>query len=259
MPVRFLPLLMLVAALSTAAARAAAPLAGRPLVAIIDSGIARTAELAPVLVGELDMAGARPAHQPRFDHGTMVATILHRAAGGAIDIVSFRIDDPAGCPAGQAPPCQPDAAPIIAAIEQATDRRVHAINMSLSLADDPGIAEAVRRAAARGILVVMAAGNAGRDRPDNAAMARAGFPHTVLVGATDSAGRPWPGSNRPVADDRLVYVWRPGVAVATVSAAGVPVTGTGTSFAAPIETARRVLARPLVLAARAPGADPVRR
>jgi hypothetical protein len=64
----------------------------------------------------------------------------------------------------------------------------------------------------------------------------------VLVGATDGEGRPWAGTNRPDADDYL-YVWRPGVDVPTVSAAGQEVFGTGTSFAAPIETARRVLAK----------------
>jgi len=252
MPMTFRPLSFFVAALLLAAA----PASARPLVAVVDSGVARTAELAAVLVGEEDMAATRPAFRPRFDHGTMVATILHREAGGAIDILSYRIDDPAGCPVGRAPPCQPDARPIVAAIDAATARGVNAINLSLSLADDPAIADAVRRAADRGILIVMAAGNAGRDRPDNERLARAGFPHAVLVGATDAAGRPWPGSNRPVADDRLAYVWRPGVAVPTVSAAGAPVTGTGTSFAAPVETAWRVLARPMLIAALGPPGAP---
>lgn len=219
------------------------PALARPLVAVIDSGVARTPELEHALVGEHDLAGDRPSYRPRYDHGTMVATILNREAGGAIDILSLRIDDPAGCPAGGAPPCQPAAAPIVRAIETAIELRVDAINLSLSLADDPAITDAVRRASKAGILVVMAAGNAGRDRPDNLAMAEAGFPHTVLVGATDAAGHPWAGSNRPRPDDQRVYVWRPGVAVPTMSAAGQTVFGTGTSFAAPIETARRVLAR----------------
>lgn len=227
----------------------AAPAAARPLVAVVDSGVARTPELQQVLVGEYDMDGNRPAHAPRYDHGTMVATILTREAKGAIDIVSFRIDDPAGCPAGKTPPCQPSVMPIVRAIDKAVELGVDAINLSLTLADSPSITQAVRRATARGIIVVMAAGNAGRDRPDNEMMARAGFPYTVLVGATDFAGIPWSGTNRPISDDHLAYVWRPGVAVPTVSAAGKAVYATGTSFAAPIETARRVLAKPTVIAA----------
>ncbi len=213
----------------------------RPLVAVVDSGVARTPQLASVLVGEYDLAGKRPAFSPRYDHGTMVATIIDREAKGAVDIVSIRIDDPAGCPADRAPPCQPSSRPIAAAIDKAVELGVTAINLSLALANDPGITDAVRRASARGIIVVMAAGNNGRDHPDNIDMARAGFPRAVLVGATDPAGRPWRGTNRPDADDYL-YVWRRGVDVPTVSAAGLEVTGTGTSFAAPIETARRVLA-----------------
>lgn len=213
----------------------------RPLVAVIDSGVARTPQLERVLVGEYDMAGSRAAFNPRYDHGTMVASILNREAEGAVDIVSIRIDDPAGCPVDRAPPCQPSSRPISAAIDKAVALGVTAINLSLRLADDPAITDAVRRASSKGIIVVMAAGNNGRNHPDNLAMARAGFPRAVLVGATDRSGNPWVGTNRPDADDYL-YVWRRGVDVPTVSAAGLAVTGTGTSFAAPIETARRVLA-----------------
>lgn len=229
---------------------AAVPASGRPLVAVIDSGVARAGALSSVVVGEYDMAGDRPAFQPRYDHGTMVAAILNREAQGAIDIVSLRIDDPAGCPAGLSPPCQPSSRPIAAAIDKAVSLGVDAINLSLRLANDRAITAAVRRASARGIIVVMAAGNNGRDHPDNIAMARAGFPRAVLVGATDPEGNPWTGTNRPDSNDYL-YVWRPGVSVPTVSAGGVAVFATGTSFAAPIETARRVLAQHADIAAMA--------
>lgn len=239
---RFLPFLLgLLASVSASA---------KPLVAVIDSGVSKTGPLAEVVVGEFDMAGDRPAFRPRYDHGTMVAAIINREAQGGVDIVSLRIDDPAGCPPKLSPPCQPSSRPIVAAIDKAVTLGVDAINLSLALADDPAITEAVRHAAAKGIVVVMAAGNNGRDHPDNIAMARAGFPRAVLVGATDGAGNPWSGSNRPDADD-YVYVWRQGVDVPTVSAAGEKVFGTGTSFAAPIETARRVLARTQEVAALA--------
>jgi subtilisin family serine protease len=242
-------LLGLLAALPSAAI-------GRPLVAVIDSGVARTAELRPVLVAEYDMASPQPraSFRPRYDHGTMVATILSREARGQVDIVSLRIDDPAGCPPDFAPPCQGSAAPIVQAIGKAVALHVDAINLSLSLKDDPRIAEAVAAATRRGILVVLAAGNQGLDRPGNLAMARAGFPRAVLVGALDGAGRPWTGSNRPEAGaaSRYQYVWRRGVDVATQGAGGLSVTATGTSFAAPIETARRVLAVAAVRARLAP-------
>ena len=214
--------------------------AARPVVAIIDSGIARTPGLGDAVIAEYDMAAnpARPAFQPRYDHGTMVATILLRQARRPVDIVSLRIDDPAGCPEGSAPPCQPSAAPIARAIRKATALGVSAINISLNLKDDPSIVEAVREATAQGIRVVMAAGNAGLDRPGNLGMAKAGFPNAVLVGALDGTGRPWTGTNRPEAGTPgYLYVWQPGVKVPTVLANGAKVVATGTSFAVPIETA----------------------
>jgi hypothetical protein len=168
----------------------------------------------------------------------MVATILKRHAKQPVDIVSLRIDDPAGCPAGLAPPCQPDGEPLARAIRKATELGATAINMSLSLKDDPRIVQAVREAAERGVMVVMAAGNDGRDSPSNVAAARAAFPCAVIVGALDPDGRPWKGSNHPagVPSDYL-FDWQRGVAVPTVLADGKKIFATGTSMATPIETA----------------------
>lgn len=228
----------------------------RPSVAVIDSGIAETIELRGRLIAEYDMASATPraAFRPRYDHGTMVATILSRAAGGNVGIVSLRIDDPAGCPAGANPPCQSRPGPIAAAIRKAAALGVDAINISLSLQDHPAITAAVADAARQGILVVLAAGNEGRDHPSNLAMARAGFPNTILVGALDPAGKPWAGTNRP---DAVVngysYTWRQGVEVPTVLANGRAVMGTGTSFAAPAATAELLKRRPEARAAAPAG------
>lgn len=212
-----------------------------PAVAIIDSGIARTPELRNFLVAEYDFGAtpARPAFEPRYDHGTMVATILEREAKQPVYIVSMRIDDSEGCPAGSNPPCQRDVRPIAEAIRKATELGVSAINISLNLKQDPLIVEAVRDAAKKGIQVVMAAGNDGLDRPGNLKMAEAGFPNTILVGALDANGQPWSGTNRPQANTPgYRYAWQRGVDVPTEFANGAAAVATGTSFAAPIETAR---------------------
>src|SRR4051812_42196969 len=218
----------------------------RPRVAVIDSGVARTAELRDLVILEYDMAAkpARTAFIPRYDHETMVATTFARAAKRRVDIVSRRTDDPAGCPAGRNPPCQPSAAPVADAIRRATSLHVDAINLSLALADDPAITRAIRDAAAQGIPVVMAAGNDGLDHPGNLDMARAAYPSAVLVGAVDASGKSWRHTNRPDASPSgYRYVWQFGVNVPTALANGRAVTGTGTSFAAPIETARLLINR----------------
>jgi hypothetical protein len=206
--------------------------------------VARTSELHDLVIAEYDMAAvpARAAFMPRYDHGTMVATILARAAGRQVNIISFRIDDPAGCPAEANPPCQPNAAPVAEAIRRATNLGVDVINLSLALADDPGIIRAVHDAAARGIPVVMAAGNDGLDHPGNLGMARAAYPRAILVGALDASGKPWSGTNQPgQSPTGYKYAWQLGVDVPTSLANGRPVTGTGTSFAAPIEAAKLLI------------------
>jgi hypothetical protein len=223
-----------VAALPDAALKA-------PVVAIIDSGIARTPEIGRALIAEYDMAvkPGRAPFQPRYDHGTMVATILLREAKRPIEIVSFRIDDLEGCPEGSHPPCQRDVGPIVDAIRKATELGVSVINISLNLKEDPRVIRAVHEAAKRNISVVLAAGNDGLDKPGNLGLARAGFPYTVLVGALDAAGQPWKGTNRPEARETgYRYVWQLGVEVPTELADGSKVVATGTSFATPIEVAR---------------------
>lgn len=237
----FVKFLMLPIIVAMGANPPGTPPAGAPRVAIIDSGVARTAELAPLLVAEFDVASdpERPAFAPRYDHGTMVATILARAARGPIAILSFRIDDPRGCPAGASPPCQPSARPIVAAIRRAAELGVDVINISLALDGDPAITDAIRDAAAKGITIVLAAGNDGFDHPANLAPARAAYPRAILVGAVDDAGQVWAGTNRPEAEVRgYVYSWQRGVRVPTAGADGKALMGTGTSFAVPIETAR---------------------
>lgn len=214
----------------------------------MDGGVARTAELEEVLVGEFDFAAVpkRPPFQPTHAHGTLVATVLHRAARGAVDIVSLRIDDPQGCPEGANPPCQPDPLTIATAIHAAVDLGADAINLSLAMPDDPAIIAAVRYAAASGVKVVLAAGNDGADRPANLKAATAGYPNAVLVGALDWTGEAWTSSNQPDggAGTSYNYVWRPGVAVDTIGADGTPSRASGTSIAAPIEAAFIVIGKP---------------
>jgi hypothetical protein len=67
---------------------------------------------------------------------------------------------------------------------------------------------------------------------------KAAYPHGILVGALDPNGNAWAGSNRPQTNTPgYLYTWQRGVAVPTQLADGTKVFATGTSFAAPVETA----------------------
>ena len=245
--------------IATFAASTACAGSSRPLVAVIDSGVARTAELEHSLVAEYDLGSdaPRPLFRPAYDHGTMVATILLREAQHQVDIVSLRIDDPAGCPPGSFPPCQDSPYRIAEAIRKAGDLGVTAINLSLHLSDHPAIVDAAREVARKGVFFVLAAGNQGFDHPGNLAVAKATYPNSVIVGAVDASGRPWSGTNRPDEEPRgYIYSWQPGVDVPTVGADGLPTVGTGTSLAAPVETARLLTAAGLKPAAARPSPAP---
>jgi hypothetical protein len=80
------------------------------------------------------------------------------------------------------------------------------------------------------------------DHPVNLSMAKAGYPRAILVGALDEKGQAWSGGNAPGDHSAGSYnfAWQRGVMVPTNSADGRSVFGTGTSFAAPIESARLV-------------------
>ena len=143
--------------------------------------------------------------------------------------------------AAAAPPCQPSSQPIAEAIRKAISLGVDAINISLTLKEDTETVDAIHDAAKKGILVVLAAGNDGLNHPRNLKVARAAYPNAVLVGAVDSAGEVWEKTNRPAQRSfPYHYSWQLGVGVPTALADGRAARATGTSFAAPIETARRL-------------------
>ncbi|MFC7596374.1 S8 family serine peptidase [Terrabacter sp. GCM10028922] len=129
---------------------------------------------------------------------------------------------------------------IVQGIKWAADHGAKILNLSLGgPTDSPALHDAVKYAAAKGAVVIVAAGNSGADRP----MYPAAYSEAIAVGATDNAGRitdfsthgSWvdlaaPGwgilsTGRPDADGYIYY------------------SGDGTSFAAPIVAGIAVLVR----------------
>lgn len=101
--------------------------------------------------------------------------------------------------------------------------------MSLGGTEDPMLDTCVERAIRAGLVVVVAAGNAGRDACD---YSPARVPEVITVAATARDDRPAPFSNRGA----CVSIWAPGVSLSAASVSDP--TGfsklSGTSMAAPV-------------------------
>ncbi|MBO9622386.1 MAG: S8 family serine peptidase [Sphingomonas sp.] len=236
-----LPVLLATALLSASPALAREGEAVRPVkIAVVDSGIARTPLLAPLVVAEYDMAAVfreRPAFKPVHDHGTEVATVIAREARAPIQIYSLRIDTPGKCVKSD-PVCSFLDTNMVAAIDKAVELGVDVINLSIGGEPTPAMKEAIVAASAKGIKVAIAAGNRPGE-PRLKDLARAGGRNVWLVGAVDEKADPCAFSAAPRNPDRVGYqfVWRRGAKVETQDMEGKPVKATGTSFSTPFVTA----------------------
>lgn len=186
-------------------------------------------------------------------HGTLVAGVIaankNDLAGHGIafesDILAIRADRPGSCQeTGEDAGCRFPDQDLADAIDAAIDRGVRIINLSLGGTPDtnPILEDAVRRAAAAGILVVISAGNdaepAGSDpdtgdpiaatgtslnEPANVAGTSGTFGRVVAVGSVDLNGIISDFSNRagdgsePGSDpnNKNFYILAPGEGVVT--------------------------------------------
>lgn len=209
-------------------------------IAVIDSGVAQTPLLAPLLVAEYDIASAfeaRPAFHPAHDHGTEVATVIAREARAPVRLYSLRIDTPGQC-GDREGGCSFLDTNMIAAIDKAVDLGVDVINLSTGGSPTPEMQAAIRRASARGIKIAIAAGNY-HGEPHYTELARAGGRNVWLVGAVDGNDRPASFSAAPRDPEKIDYqfAWRLGLRVKTQNMEGKWVSVSGTSLATPILTA----------------------
>ena len=237
-----LRIIVFLAALLTATPSFCQPAEGpRPVkIAVIDSGVARTPLLAPLLVAEYDMAAVfkeRPAFRPVHDHGTEVATVIARNSTAPIELYSLRIDTPGQC-TKRSRACSFLDDNMVAAIYKAIDLDVDVINLSTGGVPTPEMEKAIGLASAKGIEIAIAAGNKPGEPPFKN-LARAGGKRVWLVGAIDQKARPCAFSARPGDAAQLDYqfVWRLGNRVSTQNMDGEWVKASGTSFATPILTA----------------------
>jgi serine protease AprX len=179
-------------------------------VAIIDSGIARVAAL-PNVVYSLDFTGTQPANTDVYGHGTHVAGIVGNSGEGpgkmyagvapSARLIDLRVLDGTGTGSTSS---------VIAAIDWAIVNRningfdgkplnIRVLNLSLGHvplegAETDPLAVECRRAVLSGLVVVVAAGNSGKDANGNTVygtILTPGIePSVITVGAVTTWGTP---------------------------------------------------------------------
>lgn len=200
---------------------AAGSLDAEAVVAIVDSGITRSALPEARFWGErTDLTGEGPSVELAA-HGTEMASIVAEAAPEA-RLVDVRVLDGDGSGTAQAV-----ADGVDAAMEAGTD----VINLSAEIQPtDPAIRQAIERAVDEGAVVVIAAGNDHRDLSRDPAWREVAVdPCIVVVGATDADDTPLRSSSYGAG---VIDVWTLGESVPAIDPDGDPVTASGTSPAA---------------------------
>lgn len=202
---------------------AASPLqAGPDRVGLIDTGVdARHPALAGVRIRQRGFAGAeRPGA-----HGTAVASLLAGRSGGFSGATPgtalFVADIYGGSQAGGS------STGVAQALAWMVQSDVPVVNVSLVGPRNALVEAAVRRAGARGVLIVAAAGN---DGPAAAPLYPASYPDVIGVTAVNARGRVLPESARGAQVDFAA----PGADMAAAGPGQGYVSVRGASFAAPL-------------------------
>lgn len=160
-----------------------APRADGQVLAVLDTGVeASHLDLAGVVLPGFDVLGTTDGSVDPHGHGTHVAGIAAAIGDNGIDIAGtapglailpVRVLDEAGLGS---------ASDVAAGVYWAVDHGATIINLSLGSREPSGVlAESIRYAVSRGVLVVAAAGNLADDRP----VWPAAMPEVIGVTATD--------------------------------------------------------------------------
>jgi subtilisin len=157
------------------------------VVAVLDTGIDKDhKDLADALIDARDFTGSRTGTTDVVGHGTHCAgSIAARKNGWGLQGVAYESKLLVGKVLGDSGSGGVDG--IAAGIEWAVANGAKVISMSLGGGgSDPYIPEALKKAEAAGVLVIVAAGNDGNGRPVNFPAA---YPFCVAVSAVDKDKR----------------------------------------------------------------------
>ena len=192
------------------------------VVAVIDSGIDVThPELAGRIAGTYDALGGDEEVHP---HGTGVAStiVAHgRLMGAAPSARLLAIRAFGVKPTG----AESNSFAILKSLDYAATNHARIVNMSFAGPKDSAIGRSLERLAAKGIVLVAAAGNAG---PKSRPLFPAADPNVIAVSATDQADKLFPASNR----GKYVAVSAPGVDILAAAPDGKYQMLSGTSLSA---------------------------
>jgi subtilisin family serine protease len=159
-------------------------------IAVIDSGIdVKHPELINSIGDTFDALGSKEGPHP---HGTGVAGAIAahaRLMGGAPQARILAIRAFGVAPSG----AESTSYVILKALDYAAEHGAQIINMSFAGPRDAVIERAIAATAAKGIVLVAAAGNAGAKSPP---LYPAANPNVIAVSATDAQDKLFPASNR---------------------------------------------------------------
>lgn len=191
-------------------------------IAVIDSGIDYGhPEFAGSISATFDVLASKEGAHP---HGTGIAGVIvshARLMGGApaakiLAIRAFGVADKT---------VESTSFAILRSLDFAIARGARVVNMSFAGPQDPLLAKGLAAAAAKGIVLVAASGNAG---PKSPPLFPAADRHVVAVSAVDATNEIFAASNR----GGHVAICAPGVDILTAAPDGKYQVASGTSFAA---------------------------
>jgi type VII secretion-associated serine protease mycosin len=217
-------------------------------VGVVDTGVdAKTPQLSGGRVQRgLDVAnpGAKPADDDCYGHGTVVAGIIAAGARSGTGFSGIAPDAeilPIRCAivAKDGSPPALTAVEMAKGIRAAVDGGADVINISASTnAPDQGLADAVRYAADRNVVVVASAANSAQQ--GDPVTYPASYPTVIAVGAVDINGKKADFSQT----GKFLSLVAPGVGVTSIGPRGPGHwLGSGTSYSAPFVAGAAALVR----------------
>jgi len=214
--------------IALAASSVAVGASGRPLIGMIDGGVAQSPALQSATIEQKGFAGRPQA----TGHGTAIASLIvgsnGKFQGAAPDAALLVADVYGGNPAAGS------ALAIVKAMSWIAAKRPSVINVSLVGPRNRVVERAVRAVQARGIKVVAAVGNDGPAAPP---LYPASQPGVVAVTGVDATNRALAEAGKPLHLDYSA----PGADMAAALPGKGYANVRGTSFAAPLVSARLAL------------------